>query len=115
MVPFVTLSGPPGPKGDPGDEGKEGEPGIPGLPGLRGNWEAPGGSWAYQEGGGAPNPPLTLYLLIDTGDGAPWESAQSAYLQMPRSVKRLIGCRHNNRMEQILLPRKYQDLKEKGA
>lgn len=74
-------------------------------------WEEAG----LTEKGGGPNPLLTLYLLIETGDGAPWESSQSAYLQMPRSVKRLIGCRYNNRMEQILLPRKYQHLKEKGA
>lgn len=114
-MPFVSLSGPPGPKGDPGDEGKEGEPGIPGLPGLRGDWEAPGERCTYEEGEGAPIPYLALYFLVDIGDGVPWESAHSTYLQMPWSVKRLMGCRYDNRMEQILLHRKYQDLKKRGA
>lgn len=111
---FVTLSGPPGPKGDPGDKGKEGEPGTPGLPGLRGNGEAPKRDLGIPGRGGPPCPSMPdLDFLSGTSDGAPWASGQPTRLQLPSSVKRLMGCGCNNRMEQMFFLRKYQDLKEK--
>lgn len=115
LVLFVTPSGPPGPKGDQGDEGKEGEPGSPGLPGLRGNRETSRRDLGTPGRGRDPNPSPTLCFLIGIGGGAPWESAQSTQPRMLCSVKRLIGCWCNNRMEQTLFHRKHQDLKEKSA